>query len=756
MSAPLHTWWSEFGAPVDVHACAIDGVRRLVACVDSGAAPSIAILEARQTDDGRLAGLLLEVEVERPQDLAEPIRGVEPVAVVFNVSGDQPAVLALRPDFPHTMHQNWMPEGMPRALCIDDRPWDEARLSFTPADFLRRIQLWLAKAARGELHDTAQPLEALFFGNPMTIIVPAAALAETEHPPELVGFLRAENEKVVITQAAGGGPKTAPGFVVLTLRAAPQGMGRMRQAPGTLEALGAQLQECGIDLGGVLCGQIAGWAGLGNEAVRRLGARLALIVAFPVTGQDGRSADDLRAFITHDTAGDVGVALGVLAANNSDVGSNKAYVKLLGAPATAGLPALPIEPADVHLAFGRATGAAVSGQQQADRRNCVLIGAGSLGSQIAINLAREGRFQWTVVDNDTLLPHNLARHALYPIDVGVAKSLGLARRLETLLGDPAIAIKADILAPAPDARPLLDQQLAGADLIIDASASVAVSRHLSDLDGVRGRRLSLFFNPAGTAVVLLAEGQEREITLRDLEAQYHRMIQTEAGLAAHLRPLTPGLRYSGSCRAVTNRIPASRAALLSAIATQAVTDALSTTGAEIRVWTLDDDNAVSLTREAGQPATRVAAGEWAVSYSQSLAREIAALRAARLPYETGGILLGIVDTSRRSIHIVRALPEPGDSSGTVAGFERGVAGLAAAVDEAARRSLHQIRYVGEWHSHPAGSSTHPSVTDIRQICWLTAELESEGLPALMLIAGDGGALSVVFAGKGLTGPRGAT
>ncbi|WSG98913.1 hypothetical protein U8P76_30710 (plasmid) [Rhizobium johnstonii] len=49
------------------------------------------------------------------------------------------------------------------------------------------MQLWLAKAARGELHDTAQPLEPLFFRNPATIILPSAALTKADKPAELVG-----------------------------------------------------------------------------------------------------------------------------------------------------------------------------------------------------------------------------------------------------------------------------------------------------------------------------------------------------------------------------------------------------------------------------------------------------------------------------------------------------------------------------------------------------------------------------------------
>ena len=75
----------------------------------------------------------------------------------------RPAVLALRDDFPAHHAPERVPAGHPFSLCIDDRPWPEARLTYTPADFSRLIQLWLAKAARGELHDPAQPPDPLFY-----------------------------------------------------------------------------------------------------------------------------------------------------------------------------------------------------------------------------------------------------------------------------------------------------------------------------------------------------------------------------------------------------------------------------------------------------------------------------------------------------------------------------------------------------------------------------------------------------------------
>ncbi|MFD1985435.1 hypothetical protein ACFSOZ_23255 [Mesorhizobium newzealandense] len=171
-------------------------------------------------------------------------------------------------------------------------------------------------------------------------------------------------------------------------------------------------------------------------------------------------------------------------------------------------------------------------------------------------------------------------------------------------------------------------------------------------------------------VVLLAEGIDRAVTLRDLEGQYHRMIQTEPALADHLQTRASGMRYSGSCRSVTNRISASQAALLSALATRGITAALKDEQASVRIWSVSDAGEVQLHEQAAAPVTRIPLAGWTVTYDQRVQQVLVALRARNLPNETGGVLLGISDASRRSIHIVRALPKPADSEGRVERFER--------------------------------------------------------------------------------------
>ncbi len=746
---PLHPWWTTFGEEVgafDDSAPAL--ARELAALAAVGYLPGVGLMTLRLSTEPGYAAIALEVDVERPQDLAYPIRANEPIVVVFPFDGGQPSVLSLRPDFPDTPHQNWALPGGPFALCIDDRPWAEAQLTASAREIARRIQLWLAKAARGELHDAAQPPDPLFFGSQAGLILPASALGGGQQAIELAGMMRSDNSRLIISRPAVANNPHPPVLTVLAFQAQPQEMARLRHAPDTLAALAAELEPHGIDLVSELKARLKAWRGLGPEHVRRLGTRLAIVVAFPVRVGDRPAANDLRAFLTDDTAGEIGVGLGVLYSNSrTDVGDKRGY--MLAVPErAASLDALRIMPVQVHLSLDRDLAAAVAGRETADRRRALLVGAGSLGSQLSVDLAREGAFAWTVVDDDQLLPHNLVRHALYAEDIGAQKADALATKLSGLLAEPVDAIVCNIMMPDQQSASRLAAASSEADVIIDATASVAASRHISDLPEAPGRRICAFFNPAGTAVVLLAEGVARNPTLRDLEAQYYRLVLTAPSLVGHLATEMSGVRYSGSCRALTNRISGANAAILSALAAKGAIAELAGERASVTVWSLSPAGEVARVRVEGAQVQVASLAGWTIVYDGGLLDRLAALRSAGLPNETGGVLLGVVDHSRKAIHIAHALPAPADSLSSRARFERGVVGLADDVGAAVVATMHQLRYIGEWHSHPDFASAKPSPTDVDQLRWLGQELEAEGLPGLIAIAGQDGrfTFSVLDAG----------
>src|SRR5262249_7158528 len=154
----------------------------------------------------------------------------------------------------------------------------------------------------------------------------------------------------------------------------------------------------------------------------------------------------------------------------TQVAAKEAYAVAIGACNPAPAERIAVDPAEVHFSLNRDLAAAVAGRA-ADLRRAVLVGAGALGSQFAVGLAREGAFSWTVVDQDYLMPHNLARHALFAGDTGAPKAFALARQMGALLDEPFNGAQCDVTRIGPEIAPQLVTSFAEADIIIDASAS---------------------------------------------------------------------------------------------------------------------------------------------------------------------------------------------------------------------------------------------------------------------------------------------
>jgi proteasome lid subunit RPN8/RPN11 len=113
-----------------------------------------------------------------------------------------------------------------------------------------------------------------------------------------------------------------------------------------------------------------------------------------------------------------------------------------------------------------------------------------------------------------------------------------------------------------------------------------------------------------------------------------------------------------------------------------------------------------------------------------------ALRQAKLPRETGGVLLGSWDLMRGIVYVVATIPSPDDSEEWPTSYIRGCSGLEAAVRSAEARTGSQLQYVGEWHSHPDGHSTDPSEEDRELFALLDLYTHQDGNPPVMLIVGD--------------------
>ena len=537
---------------------------------------------------------------------------------------------------------------------------------------------------------------------------------------------------------------------IATYRVQPARMQRLRYAPVTLNGLAQMLEDRGVELYANLTARFSEWLTEGETAAWRLNARFAVIVEMPIlsTRDEQQQGVDLRAFVSAQSVGDIATALGVaLKTVAEDQGSKVGYVKRLGQCAIdrPALDAVAVQAAEVHLEFERDLATKLAGRSTPDARKAVLVGAGAIGSHLADCLVREGRFLWTVIDDDRVLPHNLARHIARNDQVCCHKAEVLADCLNaTLIGQTAVAqpVSAGLFAGG-ESGAAIEKALVEADLIIDATASVVAARFLSDQNAL-ARRFSTFINPSGEAAILLAEPAGRSLTLRDLEAQYLGLVLRTRRLADHLGRFAETIAYTGACRAITNLIPQSRVSILAGLAAAGVGYAADGLEPVISIWTLTSNGEVTLDAGAAEPVTRYRAHGWQIAVDAGVVARIIAMRDTHLPSETGGMLFGLVDIPAKSIHLVDASPAPPDSEERPDGFVRGTQGVEVLMEEVRRTTAGQVRYVGEWHSHPRRASARPSPVDDRQIDWLTALMGMDSTPALMLIAADK-EIAVIFA-----------
>jgi molybdopterin/thiamine biosynthesis adenylyltransferase len=103
-----------------------------------------------------------------------------------------------------------------------------------------------------------------------------------------------------------------------------------------------------------------------------------------------------------------------------------------------------------------------------------IVGMGSLGSKVAISLARTGVRRFVLVDSDVLEGANLCRHAAGFDDVGALKGDAMRQVLrDVTAAEPEVVTHAISLASAthPELHARVLEDLGAADVLIDATAN---------------------------------------------------------------------------------------------------------------------------------------------------------------------------------------------------------------------------------------------------------------------------------------------
>jgi integrative and conjugative element protein (TIGR02256 family) len=679
----------------------------------------VALVETRQIGD--LSVVVLEIEVPVGQKPVNDIRKREPFLLVFGASdGLWPDVFALRPSFPtHVAHLNAPEPGWPPRLCLSVLPYDEVRRHWTTEFFVKLLRDWLSATARDVLHKADQPVEQFLVDTKRTLILPYR-LDEDRLDPSTpwAGVAITPTLFRVTPQAEAQGPHAPIAF--MSLIAPPRQHGAIAAPPATLADLCALVDCDGFSLLDEVDAQARRWID-----ARRREFTPVLLLQVPITRTAGGDPEryEVRAFALDTTVERLGIALGVLDAEQPAAALIRADDGRRDGTAVA------LEAWNVQTTLSRSMAARYNGES-IEEVSYVAIGAGALGSQLLNDLTRGGMPPSAVVDKDRLFPHNLARHLLLRDAEGQNKAESVAHTLSSVFDGPP-AIKAVVA----DAMTMDWDVLGGASVIVDLSASVAVARRLAiDAPG-SARRISLYLNPSGTDLVMLAEDRDRTVPLDQLEMQYYWVIANDPAYAAHFRS-EDGERYGGGCRDVSGRIKQTSLAVHAGTGAAGLRRAVADPMASAFAWRLEEETGeISRTALAVRPMQSLDVDGWTVFVSASLREDLILTRLSKLPNETGGVLIGALDMERRRAYLVGNVPGPRDSIECRTSYVRGSYGLEATIESLCARAGGNLTYVGEWHSHPEDATTEPSGDDWNVNAWVSEAMRDEGRPGIILIVG---------------------
>lgn len=695
--------------------------------------PYLRLVECRSK--GALEIIVCDVHVEVAPRRPVRIARTERLMLLCAVSGnDIPMVVPVRADFPvDQLHITIHHDCDFASLCLWATPVEDLKARFTPFMFFARIKEWLELAAEGRLHQPGQGAEPVLGDTRVQAILPTGPIkAEARYIAEGEEGI---NKRITIRfrEADPSGPTSRGAlrkFVLIPVTTEIVIGRAVRSAPRTLDQLVKVLAGCGCDL----IKSVTDFVTTVRADAGVADALPVILVTFPKASAPGESSPEheLWAFATDQTIAELGKAMGTFGTASGFT------VPILGAKASdEQLPNIGLEPMAVLRELSPADVPKLSGMEGGESLQVVAIGAGALGSRVLDICARGGFGRWRIVDMDTFLPHNAVRHILGEWAIGQHKAPHVGNLLnQAIPGEPIVAtFVADVTntaaLPAPMAEALKDS-----DLIVDMSASVAVSRTLA-LNENTARCVSLFFNPSASDLVMLAEDSNRACSLLDMEASYYAELSVNADLAGHLHVADErGVRFGNGCRDVTARISPDKVAIFGGLAVQGLRAASASSDAVAKIWRTTPDGAVKVIGLPTPSFRTRRMGDWDVRWSDELLTRLSAQRRVDLPNETGGILLGLVDFERRQICVSAAIDPPPDSVRKPHYFERGKTGLEALLRSVGQATAGQLRYVGEWHSHPDGCAATPSDDDDALFATLAALFRGTGEPYLMSIVSE--------------------
>ncbi|MBF1449895.1 MAG: Mov34/MPN/PAD-1 family protein [Prevotella oris] len=644
--------------------------------------------------------------LEIPDEPIYGIHDIEEIAVVCHPEDiEMPEVYALRKDFPTELpHSNAKPFARPVSLCVSDVAFADIRPQFNAHDFLNYVRRWFSLNSINKLHEENRPLE-VFFG------FHEACCILNERPDANPYVKYSKETKFSSTlEFVEKGKATHYLVSIPTEKMYASNFVRIPQTMGDLKTIQSTGQFSLTDnLLSFLTNTVAGKATL----------PVVLLVFITQTNEDNKkTSHNLFLIKTNYSPKEIIQKKNVLSQNTFEQWFYE----------------LSVEVVLLNFMISRDENAINNGIKDWFKKVSV-VGTGTLGAAVIDHFVRQGcSEEVNIVDCDILFPHNLSRHTLTTHKVMTSKVRAIKETYHGILFQKINAIEGNFLALPPNDKERLFNDT---ELVMDFSTSIAVERKLAK-EGQTYRRCTSFLNPKGDEIVLLMEDQDRNSRLDLLEMDYYRNLIVDERFVQHLEQTETVRTNSFSCRSESMILNYENVRVLAAIISKQIRKYYTLGQACLNIWHFDAENGTVVSLPMAITNWRNEdLGGILVYISDAVEKEIKAMADASPDKETGGCLFGSYDRDHNSIYVYYMLPASDDSIHTPVSFVRGFKGLTSVYERITKLTYHQVRYLGEWHSHPNMHNT-PSHTDKKQFEELWKEQQSQDLPFVQMIYGKNG------------------
>jgi len=372
----------------------------------------------------------------------------------------------------------------------------------------------------------------------------------------------------------------------------------------------------------------------------------------------------------------------------------------------------------------------------------LVVGCGALGSKLSLHLAKAGFVAQRLVDYASLGPHHLVRHALLGEHLGKTKAEGVCDAILGLF--PGQRDLGTEVVPRTLSDALADRsKLEDRSIVIDATASASVREQWITADlpaDLRVCRVELASR--GELGLLAFEGRGRNPRVDDLQLYLFDLARTNPVVSSWLRghskdkPDFEDIGIGLGCSSATFRMPDDLVSFHAAALTRALHRVADQERGHL-VITSDSDREPATKIITVPPVTILSVSErpgWSVRIAASAMTSMRSGLVANGRRETGGLLVGYAHVKRKIVYVAAALAPSPDSQGSRYKFVRGVEGYPAAIEDIEIATGGILGYIGEWHTHPEGS-TSPSSTDLTALETIRRRLAPAEVPGMLLIAG---------------------